>query len=122
MGKPVLVLLKGAAFPATKEEKQMSQRLMWVLWPAFLAAGLAEGIFFTLFDPSEMSLFGTPVEISRQAAYTLGFFVFWGLMAASSALTVFLQRSPFEVNRCPLEPIERPEGCPKREDPDGCCS
>jgi hypothetical protein len=26
---------------------------------------------------------------------------------------VFLQRSPFEVNRCPLEAQDRPPGCPK---------
>ena len=94
----------------------MTQRLIWVLWPAFIAAGITEALFFTLFDPADMSLFGHPVELSRQAIYTLGFFAFWALMAASSGLTVFLQRSPFEVNRCPLEPVERPVGCPKRED------
>jgi hypothetical protein len=30
-----------------------------------------------------------------------------------------LQRSPFEVNRCPLPATDRPEGCPKRE-AEGC--
>jgi hypothetical protein len=99
----------------------MTQRLMWVLWPAFLAAGIAEGLFFTFFDPADMSLFGQPVELSREAIYTFGFFAFWALMAASSGLTVFLQRSPFEVNRCPMEPVERPVGCPKREETDACC-
>jgi hypothetical protein len=39
--------------------------------------------------------------------------------AASSFLTCFLQRSPWEVNRCPLPATERPLGCPKREGP--CC-
>src|SRR5437867_2394860 len=99
----------------------MTQRLIWVLWPAFLVATIAEGLFFTLFDPADMALFGNPVELSRQAVYTLGFFVFWAMMAASSALTVFLRQSPIEVNRCPLEPVERPVGCPKREDADTCC-
>jgi len=33
---------------------------------------------------------------------------------------VFLERSPWEVNRCPLEPVQRPDGCPKREDTDPC--
>ena len=41
---------------------------------------------------------------------------------ASSALTVFLERSPWEVNRCPIEPEERPPGCPKRDEPDACCA
>jgi hypothetical protein len=47
--------------------------------------------------------------------YTLGFFALWALGAVSSALTVFLTRSPFEVNRCTLAADERPDGCPKRE-------
>jgi hypothetical protein len=50
----------------------------------------------------------------------MGFFGFWALGIASSALTVFLERSPWEVNRCPLEPTERPDGCPKREDTTSC--
>jgi len=29
----------------------------------------------------------------------MGFFMFWGIAAASSALTCFLQRGPAEVNR-----------------------
>lgn len=91
----------------------MTQRLMWVLWPAFLVGGIGETIFFALFDPAEMRLFGYPLELSRLAIYTFGFFAFWALSAASSALTCFLQRSPFEVNRCPVKPEDRPAGCQK---------
>lgn len=97
-----------------------TQRLMWVIWPAFLVAGAAEAIFFTLFDPLDLYFFGVPLELSRSAIYTMGFFGFWTLGIASSALTVFLERSPWEVNRCPVEPTTRPEGCPKREDADAC--
>jgi hypothetical protein len=46
--------------------------------------------------------------------YTIGFFFFWAVGAAAAALTVFLQRSPVEVNRCPLPAVGRPPGCPKR--------
>jgi len=54
------------------------------------------------------------------AVYTIGFFAFWVIGAVSSAITVFLAQSPFEVNRCTLEADERPLGCPKRceDDPD----
>ena len=92
----------------------LMQRLMWVLWPAFLAAGVAEAIFFTVCDPFDLHFFGAPLELSREAIYTLGFFGFWALGAASSALTVFLERSPWEKNRCPLDAPDRPAGCPKR--------
>jgi len=99
----------------------MTQRLMWILWPAFLVAGIAEGITFSLFDPQDMHIFGEPVNLSRTAIYSIGFFLFWAFAAASSALTCFLQRSPFEVNRCPLPAGERPEGCPKDGKSGGCC-
>ena len=99
----------------------MTRRLMWILWPAFLVAGIAEGITFSLFDPQDMQFFGEPVELGRTAIYSLGFFLFWGFAAASSALTCFLQRSPFEVNRCPLPESARPTDCPKRGQADGCC-
>ena len=99
-----------------------TQRIMWVIWPAFLIAGAGTAIFFTMIDPSDLTLFGQPAELSRQAVYTVGFFGFWALGIASSALTVFLERSPWEVNRCPMVPEDRPEGCPKRDDAGGCCA
>ncbi|HTN48993.1 MAG TPA: hypothetical protein VMK32_06145 [Burkholderiaceae bacterium] len=91
------------------------QRVGWVVWPAFLVACAAELLFFSLFDPSDLHLFGHPVEVDRMLVYTLGFFALWGIGIVSSALTVFLARSPFEVNRCTMLPGERPDGCPKRE-------
>lgn len=98
----------------------MTQRLMWILWPAFLVAGIAEGITFSLFDPQDMHFFGAPLELGRTAVYSIGFFLFWAFAAASSALTCFLQRSPFEVNRCPLPQADRPAGCPKGGQEGGC--
>jgi hypothetical protein len=88
----------------------MAQRLMWVLWPAFLAARNAEGVFFSPFDPLDMHVLGDPVELNRTGIYSIGYFLFWLFGAASSALTCFLQRSPFGVNRCPLPPVQGPEG------------
>ena len=102
-----------------RSDGDLAQRLMWVTWPAFLVAGAAEAVFFTIFDPFDLHFFGAPLELSRTAIYTMGFFGFWGLGIASSALTVFLARSPFELNRCTLAPAERPVGCPKREE-GGC--
>lgn len=98
----------------------IAQRVMWVLWPGFLLAIPAVGLFFTIVDPADLQAFGEPLEVSRLGAYTLGFLFFWALGSACSALTCLLQRSPFELNRCPLAPIARPEGCPKREEPGAC--
>jgi len=70
----------------------MTRQLMWILWPAFLVAGATTGMFFSMFDPHEMHWFGTAAEMSRQAAYTVGFFCFWLMAAVSASLTVWLSR------------------------------
>ncbi len=98
------------------------QRLIWILWPSFIVAGIAEVVFFTLFDPQELEFFGEPLALGRTALYTIGFFLFWLFAAGSSAFTCFLQRSSADINRlCPLEPADRPPGCPKKPDGPGCC-
>lgn len=94
-----------------------AQRWMWIAWPAFLVAGLLEMLVFALVDPQDLHWFGQPLAWSRQAVYTLGFFVFWALAMVSSALTTLLSLSPFEVNRCPFRADGRPEACRQR---DGC--
>ena len=97
------------------------QKLTWmrVLWPSFLVGGAAETIFFTLFDPMDLTLFGEPLPLSRTAVYSFGFFLFWAFAAASSSLTCYLQQSADQVNACPLPSESRPPGCPKREEPAG---
>lgn len=62
-----------------------------VLWPAFLGAALADGILFTLIDPETIELFGSQAGVSRKAAYTVGFFVFWFISMGASLLTVWLR-------------------------------
>jgi hypothetical protein len=79
--------------------QQLARRLMWVIWPAFLVAGIAEAIFFTVFDPFDLHFFGAPLELSREAIYTMGFFGFWGLGIAASALTLFFEHPPGGVER-----------------------
>ena len=93
-----------------------AQRLGLVLWPSFLVACVAELLLFSLFDPSDLYLFGRPVEVDRMLGYTLGFFALWAIGAVSSALTVFLERSPFEVNRRIPAAVESPDARPKSED------
>ena len=90
------------------------KRLIAILWPSFIVAGIAETLFFTVVDPQELYLFGAPATFSRIATYSIGFFAFWAVCAASSFATCWIQRTPEEINRCPITPVERPEGCPKR--------
>lgn len=77
------------------------QTWVWILWPSFLMGAAASGVYFTLFDPVDLEIFGVHVPANRAAAYTIGFFAFWLIGAGSSALTLFFQRSAADVNRLP---------------------
>lgn len=76
----------------------MLRNLMWILWPSFLVAAAAEVVFFALFDPRELTLFGHSPSLSRTSIYSIGFFLFWGFAATSSGLTWLLQRSGSGTN------------------------
>jgi hypothetical protein len=79
----------------------LARRLMRILWPAFLAAAVAEVVFFSILDPLDLHVRGLPLEWSRQATYTMGFFGFWGIAIASSALTMLLETSTRNEDRRP---------------------
>ena len=91
-----------------------AQRIMWIVWPAFMVAGVLEVLVFAMVDPQDLHWFGHPLAMSRQGVYTIGFFVFWAITMVSSGLTTLLSFSSFEVNRCPLPTNDRPDGCPKQ--------
>lgn len=65
-------------------------RWMQILWPSFLVAGVAEIVFFSALAPHEIHWFGTLPDFSPIAIYSVGFFVFWALCAASSLISLIL--------------------------------
>jgi len=67
------------------------QRIIWILWPSFLMAIPATGVYFSLFDPVDLTLFGILIPADRIAAYTIGFFAFWAIGAGSSTMTYLFQ-------------------------------
>jgi hypothetical protein len=69
-----------------------SKTWMVVVWPAFLAACLLEAAVFALVDPLELTWGHGPLGWSRQAVYTLAFFLFWGVVAMAAGLSVVLAR------------------------------
>jgi len=88
----------------------IGRRLIYILWPSFIVAGIAEAVFFTLFDPMDLRLFDRDLGLSRLAVYSLGFFAFWAFAAGSSALTCFFQRSAEELNRRRGDPSDASRG------------
>ncbi len=84
------------------------RRLMWIAWPAFLAAAALEMVLFAFIDPSELHLPGAMAGWPREAVYTVVFFLCWAATLVSSALTTLLAMSPVEVNRCPVPSEQQP--------------
>jgi energy-coupling factor transporter transmembrane protein EcfT len=76
-----------------------TKRLMSIAWPAFLVAAVLEMTVFALVDPGDLHWHGAPVQLSREAVYTMTFFLFWIAAMASSALTVLLAMSSTEINQ-----------------------
>lgn len=68
----------------------MARLMMVVLWPSFLVAIVAEGFFFSVFDPQDLSLVGSHIEMTPLATYTIGFFCFWAFCSLASMLTYYL--------------------------------
>ncbi len=71
----------------------MLRLAMSVLWPSFLTAILAEGFFFSVFDPADLMLVGGHVDLPPIAAYTIGFFFFWTFCSLASMISIYLLRT-----------------------------
>ena len=52
----------------------MHKRWMFILWPAFLMAGVMEILVFAMIDPQDVHLLNQPLDLPRQGVYTLSFF------------------------------------------------
>ena len=66
------------------------RRLLLIMWPAFLAAGLLTMLVFAMVDPQDLHWFGHPLALSRAGVYTLAFFAFWAIVAMASSMTALL--------------------------------
>ena len=63
--------------PAPFRAMPRSQRAIAVLWPSFVVAIAATGLFFSAFHPRDLVPFNLDLEVSPLAVYSIGFFIFW---------------------------------------------
>lgn len=77
----------------------LAQRIMWIVWPSFMMAGVLEVLVFAMVDPQDLHWFGQTVQLSRQGIYTIAFFAFWLVTMLSSALTALLAIPTLQVNQ-----------------------
>lgn len=78
-----------------RDNRQLLVDLALVLWPSFLAAGVASLLFFAAVDPQLLRDAGPRIfdNLTREAGYALGFFFFWAIAALASALSVYMIRT-----------------------------
>jgi hypothetical protein len=78
--------------PAPRSLGPAARNLAMILWPSFLAAGVATMFVFAWVDPLALEACAVPGPLlgGRLAGYGLGFFFFWGITASASAITLYL--------------------------------
>ncbi|MDA7737921.1 hypothetical protein N8855_00555 [bacterium] len=68
-----------------------------VLWVSFLSAAVAAMLFFATFDPVDLGDIATfPLSLDRMGGYSVGFLLFWLLLAVNSLAVIWLARRPNE--------------------------
>ncbi len=72
-----------------------------IVWPAFLAACLLEGLVFAVVDPGEVHWPGRLSQPTRQGVYTMAFFSFWLIAMACSSLVLWLAKPAPNVSGIP---------------------
>ncbi len=74
-------------------------RVMWIGWPAFLAAGVLEMLVFSLVDPHDLHWLGRALDWSPMAVYAASFFSFWAVTVVGCALTLMLATPERQAQR-----------------------
>ncbi|MCU0869119.1 MAG: hypothetical protein MUF30_05850 [Burkholderiales bacterium] len=68
-------------------------RVMCIVWPAFLMAGVLEILVFAMVDPGELhGVHGAPSSGSPIAVYSAAFLAFWAVVTCAAALAVWLHQ------------------------------
>lgn len=78
-----------------------ARTLMWILWPAFMAAAAGSALVFALVDPLDVAVLGQAVT-GRMGFYSVFFLLSWAVTAGACALTAWLLPT--------REPDEKDEG------------
>lgn len=79
-----------------------SQSIGAVLWPSFFAASVATMVFFAFVDPLQLRDITFPdSQLSREAGYSIAFFMFWLATASTGLFTWILLRPASRYNKLP---------------------
>jgi len=80
------------------------QRVVAILWPSFITAGIATVLFTTAFDPAVIFI---DYDISRLGIYTICFFLFWSLGAITAASTCYFLKPCATINKISQDKVKK---------------
>ena len=90
--------------PFDHPPRPLAQKVGAVLWPSFFAACVATMVFFAFIDPLQLRDITFPgIDISREAGYSIAFFMFWLATASASLFTWILLRPSSRFNKPPAD-------------------
>jgi hypothetical protein len=90
--------------PFDHPPRPLAQKVGAILWPSFFAACVATMVFFAFIDPLQLRDITFPgVDISREAGYSIAFFMFWLATASASLFTWILLRPSSRFNKPPTD-------------------
>ena len=72
------------------------QRVVAILWPSFITAGIGTVLFTVAFDPAVIFI---DYDISRLGSYTICFFLLWIFGAATSTATCYFLKPCATINK-----------------------
>ena len=75
-----------------------------VLWPSFMMAIVASGLFFSAFDPQYLGFLDLDMEHHPLAIYSIGFLTFWILFTVSNIGGLY-----FAITNCKIPPRKTTE-------------
>ena len=89
--------------PPVSQKLPRAQVAIAVLWPSFVVAIAATGLFFSAFNPRDLIPFNLDMQVSPLAAYSIGFFFFWllGILAGYGSVYFTLTNARFNERQDP---------------------
>nr|WP_199066373.1 hypothetical protein [Chromobacterium sp. ASV5] len=76
-----------------------------LLWPSFIIAVLATIVFFSVFDPAELTLHKQALFADKYSAYSAFLLVSWAFGALNTAIVLVLEKSARDINGFTPPPV-----------------
>ncbi|MBA4708597.1 hypothetical protein [Aquitalea aquatica] len=77
-----------------------------LFWPSFIIAVLATSVFFSIFDPAELTLHGNALFADKLSAYSVFFLISWAFGALNTAIVLVLEKSSRDINGFTPPPVQ----------------